>query len=297
MPRDLHIVDVFARERYTGNQLAVVESRVDGPGADGELGDGEMQAIAREMNYSETTFIKSREDPYRVRIFTPEAEVPFAGHPTLGTAHVVRERVADGRPEEVTLELNVGEVPVEVRERDGRETLWMTQQPPEFGDELDHGRLAGVLGLSADRLDTDWPVQVVSTGLPTVIVPLADREALTAIDLDREAYRGLTDDREAKLVHAFCPEPRSPDNDLAVRMFAPAYGVPEDPATGSANGCLAAYLARHAYLGSGVVDARVEQGYEIGRPSLLYLAATDRGHTVNVEVGGRVLEVVRGSLL
>ena len=290
MPHDLHIVDVFARERYTGNQLAVVES-------EGTMGDEEMQAVAREMDFSETTFVESREDPYRVRIFTPEAEVPFAGHPTLGTAHVVRERVADGHPEEVVLDLNVGEVPVEVRERDGRETLWMTQQPPAFGETLSHDRLAGVLGLSADRLDAGWPVQVVSTGLPTVIVPLVDRGALTDIDLDRGAYDDLTGDREAKLVHAFCADPRDPGNDLAVRMFAPAYGVPEDPATGSANGCLAAYLARHAYFGSGVVDARVEQGYELGRPSLLYLAATDRGDDVRVEVGGRVVDVARGELL
>jgi trans-2,3-dihydro-3-hydroxyanthranilate isomerase len=296
MPQDLHIVDVFARERYTGNQLAVVESGVDDPGSEGALGDEGMQAVAREMDFSETTFIESRAEPYRVRIFTPEAEVPFAGHPTLGTAHVIRERVADGCPGAVTLDLNVGEVPVEVRERDGRETLWMTQQPPEFGERLAHDRLAAVLGLSADRLDTDWPVQVVSTGLPTIIVPLVDRAALTDIDLDREAYDDLTGDREAKLVHAFCADPRDPDNDLAVRMFAPAYGVPEDPATGSANGCLAAYLARHAYFGSGVVDARVEQGHEVGRPSLLYLAATDRGDDVRVEVGGRVVDVARGEL-
>ncbi|MEF8886467.1 MAG: PhzF family phenazine biosynthesis protein [Haloarculaceae archaeon] len=289
MPRDLHIVDVFARERYTGNQLAVVES-------EGTMGDEEMQAVAREMDFSETTFVESRAEPYRVRIFTPEAEVPFAGHPTLGTAHVVRERVADGRPEAVVLDLNVGQVPVEVRERDGRGTLWMTQQPPEFGETLAHDRLAAVLGLSADRLDTDWPVQVVSTGLPTVIVPLVDRSALTDIDLDRGAYDDLTGDREAKLVHAFCADPRDPAHDLAVRMFAPAYGVPEDPATGSANGCLAAYLARYAYFGSGVVDARVEQGHEVGRPSLLYLAATDRGDDVRVEVGGRVVDVARGEL-
>ena len=289
MPHGLHIVDVFARERYTGNQLAVVESG-------GELTRRTMQTVAREMDFSETTFVESRAEPYRVRIFTPEAEVPFAGHPTLGTAHVVRERVADGRPDEVVLGLNVGSVPVEVRERDGQETLWMTQQPPEFGETLAHDRLAAVLGLSADRLDGDWPVQVVSTGLPTVVVPLADREALTDVDLDREAYDELTGDREAKLVHAFCADPRDPDNDLAVRMFAPAYGVPEDPATGSANGCLAAYLARHAYFGKGVVDARVEQGYEIGRPSRLYLAATDRGDDVRVEVGGRVVDVARGDL-
>jgi trans-2,3-dihydro-3-hydroxyanthranilate isomerase len=290
MPHDLHIVDVFAQERYTGNQLAVVETG-------GDLTGEEMQTVAREMDFSETTFVESRTDPYRVRIFTPEAEVPFAGHPTLGTAHVVRERVADGRPERVVLDLDVGAVPVESRERDGEETLWMTQQPPTFGETLAHDRLAAVLGLSADRLDTDWPVQVVSTGLPTILVPLVDRGALTDIDPDREAYDDLTGDREAKLVHAFCADPRDPGNDLAVRMFAPAYGVPEDPATGSANGCLAAYLARHAYFGSGVVDARVEQGYEMGRPSLLYLGATDRGDDVRVEVGGRVVDVARGELL
>ncbi|MFC7132211.1 MULTISPECIES: PhzF family phenazine biosynthesis protein [Salinibaculum] len=287
---DLHIVDVFAREKYAGNQLAVVESG-------GDLSDGEMQAVADEMNYSETTFVESRESPFRVRIFTPEAEVPFAGHPTLGTAHVIREHVADGRPDEVVLDLNVGEVPVEIRERDGTETLWMTQQPPEFGEGLDHEPLAEVLGLPVDALDTDWPVQIVSTGLPTIIVPLEDREALESIDLDHAAYERVTGDRDAKLVHAVCPEPREADNDMAVRMFSPFYGVPEDPATGSANGCLAAYLARHAYFGSGSVAVRVEQGYEMGRPSLLHLEATDRGDAVDVEVGGQVVDVARGELL
>jgi trans-2,3-dihydro-3-hydroxyanthranilate isomerase len=285
-----HIVDVFARQKYAGNQLAVVESG-------GDLSDEEMQAVADEMNYSETTFVESRESPYRVRIFTPEAEVPFAGHPTLGTAHVVREQVADGRPEEVVLDLNVGEVPVETRERDGAETLWMTQQPPEFGETLAPEPLAEVLGLGVEQLDTDWPVQAVSTGLPTIIVPLTDRDALEAIDLDRDAYERVTGDRDEKLIHAVCPDPREEENDLAVRMFAPYYGVPEDPATGSANGCLAAWLARHAYFGSGSVDVSVEQGFEMGRPSILHLQATDRGDTVDVEVGGRVVDVARGDLL
>ncbi len=287
---DLHIVDVFAREKYAGNQLAVVES-------DGELTDEEMQSIADEMNYSETTFVESRETPYRVRIFTPEAEVPVAGHPPLGTAHVIREHIAPGRPEEIRLDLNVGEVPVETRQRNGTETLWMAQQPPTFGETLDPEPLAEVLGLPVDALDTDWPVQVVSTGLPTIIVPLVDREALSAIDLDRDAYERVTGDREAKLVHAVCPEPRETANDLAVRMFSPFYGVPEDPATGSANGCLAAWLARHAYFGSGSVDVRVEQGFEMGRPSILHLDATDRGETVDVHVGGQVVDVARGELL
>jgi trans-2,3-dihydro-3-hydroxyanthranilate isomerase len=287
---DLHIVDVFAREKYAGNQLAVVESG-------GNISREEMQAIAAEMDFSETTFVETRESPYRVRIFTPEAEIPFAGHPTLGTAHVIREHVADGRPDEVVLDLDVGEVPVEVHDRGEAETLWMTQQPPEFGAQLDHDRLAAVLGLDETALDEAWPVQVVSTGLPTIVVPLVDREALTAIDVDRTAYDDVTDDREAKNVLAFCPDPRSEDNDFAVRVFAPFYGVPEDPATGSSNGCLAGYLARHAYSEDGTVDARVEQGYEMGRPSLLHLAASDEGEGVRVEIGGSVVPVARGGLL
>jgi trans-2,3-dihydro-3-hydroxyanthranilate isomerase len=286
-PPDLHLVDVFARERYAGNQLAVVESA-------GRLDDAEMQAFAAEIGFSETTYVESREPPYRVRIFTPEAEIPFAGHPTLGTAHVLRESVADGHPDEVVLDLNVGRVPVETRADD---RLWMTQQPPEFGDRLAADRLAAVLGLPTDSVDDDWPVQVVSTGLPTVVVPLADRDALAGIDLDRAAYDAVTGDREAKNVLAFCPDPREAEHDLAVRVFAPFYGVPEDPATGSSNGCLAAYLARYAYFGSGTVDVRVEQGYEIGRPSILGLAATDRGDDVRVEVGGRVVPVARGELV
>jgi trans-2,3-dihydro-3-hydroxyanthranilate isomerase len=284
---DLHIVDVFARQKYAGNQLAVIESN-------GRLTDEEMQAVADEMNYSETTFIESRTAPYRVRIFTPEAEVPFAGHPTLGTAHVLREHVATDRPSEVVLDLNVGEVPVETRDQ---QRLWMSQQPPEFGATLDPEPAAAALGLSAEAIDDDWPVQIVSTGLPTILVPLTGREPLTAIDVDRGAYERLTGDREAKLVHAVCPEPRSAENDLAARMFAPFYGVPEDPATGSANGCLGAYLARHAYFGDNSVDVRIEQGYEMDRPSLVAVQATDRGDAVDVEVGGRVVPVARGRLL
>ncbi|WP_226011544.1 PhzF family phenazine biosynthesis protein [Halomicrobium salinisoli] len=312
MSRPLHLVDVFARERYAGNQLAVVTDA-------GDMDDEEMQAVAAEIGFSETTFVTG--DPtdgaWPVRIFTPEAEVPFAGHPTLGTAHVVREaerseaserasgserserrasrkHLAEDRPDEVVLNLEVGEVPVEVRERDGTETLWMTQQPPEFRERLDHDDLADVLGLAPDDLDRDWPVQVVSTGLPTVVVPLVDREALERIDVDRSAYDEVTGDREAKNVLAFCRDPRDDANDLADRVFAPFYGVPEDPATGSSNGCLAAYLARHGE--DGVVDVRVEQGYEMGRPSLLHLRA-EAGDPVRVEVGGSVVDVARGELL
>ncbi|WP_225332747.1 PhzF family phenazine biosynthesis protein [Halomicrobium urmianum] len=289
MSSPLHLVDVFARERYAGNQLAVVTD------ADG-LDDDEMQDFAAEIGFSETTFVTGEptDGAWSVRIFTPEAEVPFAGHPTLGTADVIREHLADDRPDEVVLDLEVGEVPVEVRERDGTETLWMTQRPPEFRDRLDHDDLAEVLGLSPDDLERGWPAQVVSTGLPTIVVPLIDRTALERIDVDRAAYDAVTGDRDAKNVLAFSFDPRDDANDVADRMFAPYYGVLEDPATGSSNGCLAAYLARH---GDGdAVDVRVEQGYEMGRPSLLHLRA-EADDPVHVEVGGSVVDVARGELL
>jgi len=292
MSSPFHIVDVFARETYAGNQLAVVTDAA-------EMTADEMQAVAAEMDYSETTFVTGEpsDGAWPVRIFTPAAEVPFAGHPTLGTASVIRQHLAEDEPDSVALDLQVGEIPVEVRERDRRETLWMRQQPPEFGETVDREAVTTTLGLDPDRLDDAWPVQVVSTGLPTIIVPLVDRDALEAIELDRQAYDDLVADRDAKLVFAFCADPREADDDVAARMFAPFYDVPEDPATGSANGCLAAYLAHHEYFGSPSVDVRVEQGYEMGRPSLLFLDSEADGGEVSVEVGGSVVPVAEGELL
>jgi trans-2,3-dihydro-3-hydroxyanthranilate isomerase len=293
MSSPFHIVDVFAREKYAGNQLAVVTDAA-------EMTGDEMQAIAAEMDYSETTFVTGEptDGAWPVRIFTPAAEVPFAGHPTLGTAAVIRQHLAEGEPDSVTLDLQVGEIPVDVRGRDGQETLWMRQQPPEFGETVDREAVAATLGLDHAHLDDAWPVQVVSTGLPTIVVPLVDRDALEAIELDRRAYDDLVADREAKLVLPFCADAREADDDVADRMFSPFYDVPEDPATGSANGCLAAYLAHHEYFGSPSVDARVEQGYEMGRPSLLFLdSEADHDGEVAVEVGGSVVPVAEGELL
>ncbi|MFB6105713.1 MAG: PhzF family phenazine biosynthesis protein [Halobacteriaceae archaeon] len=291
MGHRFHVVDVFAERRYAGNPLAVVEET-------GDLGAAERGAIAREMAYSETTFVDSlepRDGGYDVHVHTPESEVPFAGHPTLGTAAVLREVAGAG--EEVTLNLPVGQVPVDVRRTDGAETLWMTQPDPEFGPERDRAATAAMLSLDESALDPAYPVQVVSTGLPTVVVPLRDRAALTAASVDRPLYDECVAGTDAENVLPFCPDPRDDANDFAVRMFAPGHGVPEDPATGSSNGCLAAYLCEHDYL-DGPVTVRVEQGYAVDRPSLLFLAA-DRGAdgVVTVEVGGRVVSVARGDLL
>lgn len=288
--RQFHIVDVFAERKYAGNQLAVVRDA-------GDLEDEEMQSIAKEMNYSETTFVEStepRNGGYDVRIFTPEEEIPFAGHPTLGTAYVLREEILDDRPDRIALNLPVGQVPVTIEEDSG--TLWMDQHPPTFGPTRDPDAAASALGLDVADLDLNFPVQEVSTGLPTIVVPLQSLDALRRLDTDRKRYFELVAETDAKNVLAFCPEARDPSNDLAVRVIAPYYGVPEDPATGSSNGCLAGYLVNHRFFEADKIDVRVEQGYEMGRPSLLELSAQADGNTVNVSVGGDVVPTLDGTL-
>lgn len=282
------IVDVFAEEKYAGNQLAVVR------GAAG-LPDETLQKITREMNYSETSFILSegeRYGGYDVRIFTPGREIPFAGHPTLGTAYVIREEILASPAERVVLNLKAGKILVTFGD-----VLRMRQLPPTFGRRLDPDRLARVLGLERDDLDDRYPVQAVSTGLPAIMVPLKGLDALKRCRVDLERYSELVRQTEVDNIYAFCPEPHEEGNDLAARMFTQGLGIPEDPATGSAAGCLAGYLVEHRYFGTEPVDARVEQGYEIHRPSLLYLRAGREGGEINVSVGGKIQMVARGELV
>lgn len=286
MSLTFYIVDVFAEEKYAGNQLAVVLGGADLP-------DETLQEIALEMNYSETTFVLSGETDggYDVRIFTPGEEVPFAGHPTLGTAYVIRHEILAEPVDALTLNLGAGKIPVTFGE-----VLWMRQLPPTFGSTLDPALVSRALNLEAGDLDARFPVQEVSTGLPAMVVPLRDLDALRRCKVDWERYveaagRGTN-------LYVFCPEPHeNGPGDLSARMFANDLGVPEDPATGSAAGCLAGYLAEHRYLGTGPVDARVEQGYEIGRPSLLYLRAEKQADETTVHVGGKVQMVARGELV
>jgi trans-2,3-dihydro-3-hydroxyanthranilate isomerase len=282
-----YIVDVFAEEKYAGNQLAVVRGGADLP-------DETLQEIALEMNYSETTFVLSEEEMdggYDVRIFTPGEEVPFAGHPTLGTAYVIRHEILAEPVDVLTLNLEAGEIPVTFGE-----VLWMRQLPPTFGATLDPALVSRALNLEAGDLDDRFPVQEVSTGLPAIVVPLRDLDALRRCKVDWERYVEAAG--RGKNLYVFCPEPHeNGPGDLSARMFANDLGVPEDPATGSAAGCLAGYLAEHRYLGTGSVDARVEQGYEIGRPSLLYLRAEKQGDETTVHVGGKVQMVAKGELL
>jgi len=285
-----YIVDVFAEKKYSGNQLAVFR-RADG------LSGEEMQAIARETNYSETTFIL-RDEPrggdWDVRIFTPREEVPFAGHPTLGTAHVIRNEILEGKAEAVTLNLKVGRIPVTFG-RDG--TSWMRQVEPEFGKQHPAETMAAMLNLPIDDIEDRFPVQEVSTGLPFFIVPLKTLTALKNAKINHDKYFAFIKDSWAKGILIFCPQAHEGGNDVSVRVFVDYFGVPEDPATGSGNGCLAGYLVRHRYFGRDSIDIRSEQGYEIGRPSLLLLRAEEESGRIRISVGGRSITVARGDFI
>ncbi len=289
-PLTFYIVDVFAEDKYAGNQLAVFREA-------GGLSDEQMQKIAREINFSETTFILSdnpRDGGYDVRIFTPVAEVPFAGHPTLGTSYVIRREIIGDPTANVTLNLKVGQIPVTFGDAD---ILWMRQNPPDFGPTVDPAAIAGVLGLDTGDIDTRFPVQEVSTGLWFLVVPLKNLDAAQRARTTKDKYLSLFKDGHEDGILVFCPETYSEQNDLNVRVFVPVYGIEEDPATGSGNGCLAGYLVENRYFGNNQIDVRVEQGYEIGRPSLIRLRARRLNDAIDVNVGGKVIMVAKGQWL
>jgi len=289
-----YIVDVFAEKKYAGNQLAVVRGAK-------ALSGAEMQRIAKEMNYSETTFVLSdrkQDGEYDVRIFTPEKEVPFAGHPTLGTAYVIQREIVKTPIETIVLNLKCGQIPVTMKyKRKQVDVLWMKQMAPTFIQTFDSERICEVLSLNKASIDERFPIQEVSTGLPSIIVPLKTLDALKQARIARDKYFELVENTQAKTILIFCPETYNKENHLNVRVFADYYGVPEDPATGSANGCLAGYLVKHRYFGKDRINIRVEQGYEMGRPSLLLLKAERRDGKIRVYVGGRVVMVAKGEFV
>jgi len=288
-------VDVFARTRFAGNPLAIVSN------ASG-LSDKEMQAIAREMNLSETTFILPRDsqtearEGTRVRIFTVEEELPFAGHPTLGTALYLYAL----RPsEEIVLDLNVGKVPVRFttdskidnsQRVDGKVFGEMRQRDPEFGSTFSRDEVARVVGISADELDAERPIQAISTGLQFAIVPFRNLRALTNFKPDVNRAAAFLEGTGARFFYFICPEAKGK---VRARMFF--YGG-EDPATGSAAGCAAAWMAKYGVSESDE-QVIIWQGVEAGRRSEIFVRANREGDRVtNVRVGGYAAEVLRGTV-
>lgn len=294
MPRRFPFVqlDVFADRPLQGNPLAVF---TDARG----LSDAELQALAREMNLSETTFVLprdpavERERGVRVRIFTVREELPFAGHPTLGTATCLR---GTGGAAEIALELGVGKVPVRFLDRAGEPPFGeMTQPDPVFGPVHDRGEVAAVVGAPVEELDPALPVQTVSTGIPFTIVPFRSLAGLRRLRLDASrAEEWLRPRQGGDFFFLVARETVDPAARLHARMI---FHGGEDPATGSASGCAAAWMVAHG-VARPEEQVLIEQGLEIGRPSRIFVRASRTGGRIHaVRVGGQAVEVLRGEVV
>jgi trans-2,3-dihydro-3-hydroxyanthranilate isomerase len=290
MEFNYHVVDVFTTTPLEGNALAVFP---DASGMDGAT----MQRVARELNLSETTFVlpkESTDDAARVRIFTPAAELPFAGHPTIGTAYVLRRLglVAAGA-KTFALHENVGRVPIRVDDGDDP-ILWLTTPPIRKLAEFSRERSARALSLGADRLAPGVPCEQLSAGSPLIFVAVKDRSAVDDARLDMAAFLDLVRPRrDATSIFVFAPT----ETGAYSRMFAPQLGVVEDPATGGATGPLAAFMIKHGLV-SGADGARFvsEQGVKMGRRSLLYVLIHGERGERGIEVGGNVVHIASATM-
>ncbi|MFP5276148.1 MAG: PhzF family phenazine biosynthesis protein [Acidobacteriota bacterium] len=285
------VVDVFTGTPFEGNPLAVVMNSCG-------LKTEQMQAIAQEFNLSETSFVErrgagvERAEGVRVRIFTTHEELNFAGHPTLGTATVLKlEAPETVRENTVTLALNVGAVPVRFEGARGT----MTQRDPEFGAELDPAEVAQLAGLRREDLDPHLRPQVVSTGTAFAMVVLRSVEALQRLRVNQEEATGFLRKLGARWFYVLAPAPGQSQSGAGWRARMQFYGG-EDPATGSAAGCAISYLVQHGAAASGET-VHVRQGVEIGRPSDLFLSARNEAARVrDVRVGGSTVPVAKGRL-
>jgi trans-2,3-dihydro-3-hydroxyanthranilate isomerase len=296
-------LDVFTRTPLTGNPLAIF---TDAHG----LSDQQMQALAREMNLSETTFILPREpqvearEGKRVRIFTVDEELPFAGHPTLGTALYLFSIASTGS-DEIVLDLNVGKIGVRFRvdsspsrtgisgRVSGNVFGEMRQRDPEFGLTLSREKVTSVLGTDGNEIASEWPSQIVSTGFPFVIVPIRDLKSLASLKPDLVRASTVLKGTGGRFFYFICPEELEARREVRARMFF--YGG-EDPATGAAAGCAISWIVRHG-LAKSDEQILIRQGVEARRPSEMFVRATqDSGKVTNVRVGGYAVEVVRGTV-
>ncbi|MEW6245904.1 MAG: PhzF family phenazine biosynthesis protein [Nitrospirota bacterium] len=304
-PRTLKFyqADVFTDQPFGGNPVAVI------PDVQG-LTDRELQQIAREMNLSESVFVLPPTDQAavaKIRIFTPTQEIPFAGHPVLGAFYILGklQRLAVREPvTRVLYECNLGLFPVELHVRDGEILRVVMSQPkPQFLGQVEGVKdvfdVAKALGLSKNVItETKWPIQVVSTGLPVLIVPVRTLTAVRSIVPDVSAVSRLCDRYGANGMMVFTTVTVDELATVHTRMFAPPIGVFEDPATGSASGALGAYLVHHGVVEVGpTTEITAEQGYEIERPSrILIQVESDDDAIQEVKVGGQAVMVVEGVL-
>jgi len=293
MSHDFVQVDVFTNRPLYGNPAAVIFEADDLPAQT-------MQKIAREMNLSETVFILNptiSEADYRIRIFTPKNELPFAGHPTIAAAHAVRLRYPDKAALPLLRqECGIGIVPVEVISCNSRTLLRMTQDTPTCSEApLSRATMAQMLGCADSDL-ADSAFEVVSTGIPWLIAELSSLEAVSTLAPDLRLIEQACSALNATGLTVFTERTDETAARIRVRTFAPGEGVAEDPACGSCNGCVAAYIARHKHGGESAGSYVAEQGIEIDRDSLIYASWERIGKTLSVRIGGEAVVSASGKL-
>ena len=290
MKRECLFIDVFTDTPYTGNQLAVFPDAA-------RLTQTRMQALANEINYSETTFIIESQDPsydFQVRIFSPQCEMPFAGHPILGTAYAIKDILKrwDGGQGVLRLKTQVGVIPIEIV--DG--VMWMQQNQPEFGAaHTDTEQPAALVSLRADDLMKELPVEDVSTGNRMLILPVRTLDAVGRAEGNVHLLKQYFGTRNAG-PYLFTFETTRREAKVHTRFFAPHLGIMEDAATGSAAGPLTAYLLKHGVFGDRF-EIINEQGIEMDRPSHIHMKGEKRGDEYVIKIGGRCVLVGTGEFL
>ena len=299
MRLNYHLLDVFTDRQFGGNQLAVFPDPPD------DLPAKTMQKIAKELNLSETTFVLPSTDPdcdCRLRIFTPAAELPMAGHPTVGTAYLLARlgalgRIADAKT--IIFQEGIGPIAVTIRADENGEPsdVWMKQPIPQFLDIYeDRASIAEILSLAVADLEDGAPIQVLSSGLPFLFVVLNSLEAIQRIRLRQDKWAERLAGTPAENVFVTTTDTACEDSTVHSRMFAPALGISEDPATGSASGPLGAYLMKYGFSPHG--DMVSEQGFEMGRPSFIHIEVRrSEDEFTHVAIGGQCAYVGYGTLV
>ena len=295
-----YIVDVFATNKYEGNQLAVFLDLTN------QLSEEQMQQIAKEINFAETAFIKENKHNQRfvVRIFTPEHEVPFAGHPSLGTGYVIAKFILPNISNALTLELIHSDIAISILEPDNLDDsiFFMRQAQPEFRDTFTREEVAEELGIKLTDIDTELPIQEISTGLPYIIIPLKSLAAMETMPLTYESFKNFLSARNRYRTNSltghstslflFTKEAYESGNNYNTRMLLLENNkLSEDAATGSANGCFLAYLLTYE---NEKIKATVEQGFQMGRKSYLYLDGELTNGIYQINVGGRTKLISEG---
>ncbi|MFT4663250.1 MAG: trans-2,3-dihydro-3-hydroxyanthranilate isomerase [Polaribacter sp.] len=295
-----YILDVFAKQKFQGNQLAVLIDLED------QLSPDQMLKITREINFAESAFIKKKNGPneYQIRIFTPEYEVPFAGHPSIGSSYIIAKYLIDERVNEVILNEKGGDIKVSISSAiDLEDSLFMMQQvQPTFRATFTKSEIFKGLGIAEDSIKDSQVIQEITTGLPYLIIPLKDLKSMEALKpspplfesflIKNKLHKSNSADELSTSLFFYTSETHEDGNDFNTRMFVLENDkIVEDAATGSANGCFLAYLLKHK---NKTIKANVEQGFQMGRPSYLFLDGKESDGVYEIGVGGYSKEVAKG---